>query len=63
MSDSHALHPRWPPLLKIEISSKNLEITQFDIIPATIKIEEKKHSIILIHVTRGSQEPVSFFCY
>jgi hypothetical protein len=21
MSDSHALHPRWPPLLKIEISS------------------------------------------
>jgi hypothetical protein len=21
MSDSHALHPRWPPLLKIEMSS------------------------------------------
>ena len=21
MSDSHALHPRWPPLLNIEISS------------------------------------------
>jgi hypothetical protein len=21
MPDSHALHPRWPPLLKIEISS------------------------------------------
>jgi hypothetical protein len=21
MSDSYALHPRWPPLLKIEISS------------------------------------------
>jgi hypothetical protein len=21
MSDSHALHPRWPPLLKIEVSS------------------------------------------
>jgi hypothetical protein len=21
VSDSHALHPRWPPLLKIEISS------------------------------------------
>ena len=21
MSDGHALHPRWPPLLKIEISS------------------------------------------
>jgi hypothetical protein len=23
MSDSHALHPRWPPLLKIEISSND----------------------------------------
>jgi hypothetical protein len=32
VSDSHALHPRWPPLLKIEISSngQNEKLTTDD---------------------------------
>jgi hypothetical protein len=31
MSDSHALHPRWPLLLKIKISSNGQNVSKFEL--------------------------------
>jgi hypothetical protein len=50
MSDSHALHPRWPPLLKIEISSNGQNC--FILNQNVPKFELYKHNDELFNILR-----------
>jgi hypothetical protein len=51
VSDSYALHPRWPPLLKIEISSngQNCSILNQNV----TKFELHKHNDELFNIYYG----------
>jgi hypothetical protein len=51
MSDSHALHPRWPPLLKIEISSNGQNC--FILSQNVPKFELYKHNDELFNIYYG----------
>ena len=51
MSDSHALHPRWPPLLKIEISSNGHNC--FILSQNVPKFELYKHNDELFNIYYG----------
>jgi hypothetical protein len=51
MSDSHALHPRWPPLLKIEISSNGQNC--FILSQNVPKFELCKHNDELFNIYYG----------
>jgi hypothetical protein len=51
MSDSHALHPRWPPLLKIEISSNGQNC--FILSQNVPKFELYKHNDELFNICYG----------
>ena len=51
MSDSHALHPRWPPLLKIEISSNGQNC--FILNQNMPKFELYKHNDELFNIYYG----------
>ena len=48
MSDSHALHPRWPPLLKIEMSSNGQNC--FILSQNVPKFELYKHNDELLNI-------------
>jgi hypothetical protein len=51
MSDSHALHPRWPSLLKIEISSNGQNC--FILSHNVLKFELHKHNDELFSIYYG----------
>jgi hypothetical protein len=64
MSDRHALHPRWPPLLKIDISSNgqncfilNQNMPKFELYPigSYIKLSSAVVAILVVVLTCRTQ--------